>query len=259
MFCWSFPCSSGDFRLTPKNDTVTLLEIEKPTAKDREVLGKLLTTCRAKEWIGGEVGLPDNRKGPGRKPKHVIEIAAPMNEVAAELSLQLHGDGSKTWTAIRFESGAVVVEDGVTPLKVEDGKSEDAPVAAATVREPQRGCPAPEPAERRASEVLRAFSDARQWVQWTTKGFMDVVGEATGKLYRLWHHNEAIDRGLGHLLVDLETGHEVCVYDPLIPAPEEALSIKLAVEHRESWLLDGAANYMGSGYGDDLGFARRFR
>lgn len=243
---WSFPCSSGDFRLLPKDDLHTVLEIERETDKDRAILGRLLTAGRERDWIGPEVGLPDRKTG--RKPTFVIEFNAPMSEVGPALSEQLHGKDVKTWTAIRYSSGVIEIEDGVKAIDLTAGGDKGAPEVAVTVREPQRGCPAPSPADRRASEVLAAFSTSRQWAQWTSRGFMELYGVVTGKLYRLRHHNEAVERGLGHLLIDVETGREICVYDPLVPAPEEALAIKLAVEHREAWLLEKSAAMMGAGY-----------
>lgn len=244
---WSFPCSSGDFRLIPDGEICCKLEIEKPTDNDREVLGKLLTVAREKKWVGPDVGLPNGKKR-GRKAKHIIAIDAPMSEVGPILSDQLHGD-AETWTAIRFESGKVTLEAGSVSMEADDD-AEDKPQVAATVRQPKTGCPAPEPAERRASEVLAAFSTRSQWDQWLRDGFMDLVGPTSGRLYRLWCHKEAVARGMGHLLVDVESGHEVCVYDPGVPPPEEALAIKLAVEHKEGWLLERSSNLLGVGYGD---------
>jgi hypothetical protein len=110
-------------------------------------------------------------------------------------------------------------------------------VAAATVREPRRGCPAPTRCNRRASEVLRVFSSQRQSEQFEREGFMRVIGNRTGSAYRVYHRDEAAARGLTHSLIEARSGHAICVWDDRVPPEEEALAIKLAVEHREGWLM----------------------
>ena len=109
--------------------------------------------------------------------------------------------------------------------------------AAATVRQPRRGCPAPTRCNRRASEVLRVFSTERQHDTFTRQGFMRVIGNRTGQAYFVFHRDEAAQRGLAHSLVEARTGNEVCVWDDRVPAEEEALALKLAIEHREGWLM----------------------
>jgi hypothetical protein len=111
-----------------------------------------------------------------------------------------------------------------------------APIAAAAVRPPARGCPAPEAAQRRASEVLSVFSSASQYDQFQNEGVMRLRGNRTGRTYWLYHRDEAARRRLTHSLLD-SSGAAICVWDERVPAEEEALAIKLAVEHREGWLM----------------------
>ena len=66
---------------------------------------------------------------------------------------------------------------------------------------------------------------------------MRVMGNHTGAAYRLYHRDEAARRGVPRLLVRVATGEPVCVWDGAVPPAEEALAIKLAVEHQEAWLL----------------------
>ena len=37
--------------------------------------------------------------------------------------------------------------------------------------------------------------------------------------------------------MEVSTGHAICAWDDTVPAEEEALGLKLAIEHREGWLL----------------------
>ena len=54
-------------------------------------------------------------------------------------------------------------------------------VAAAAVRRPNRGCPAPTAARRRASEVLSVFSSRSQFAQFQAEGVMRIQGNRTGR------------------------------------------------------------------------------
>jgi hypothetical protein len=129
-------------------------------------------------------------------------------------------------------------------LKAHKGRVQNLPaaivapsvVAAATVKTPRQGCPAPTACERRASEVLRTFSTASQARSWARDGRMRVIGGVSGKSYDLFHRDVAAKRGMSTVLAEVRTGHEVCVWDDRVPPEEEALAIKMAIEHRESWL-----------------------
>lgn len=66
---------------------------------------------------------------------------------------------------------------------------------------------------------------------------MRLVGGTSGNSYLLFHRDVAHRKDMGHTLVDVRSGREICAWDDSVPAEEEALSLKLAVEHRERWLL----------------------
>ena len=83
--------------------------------------------------------------------------------------------------------------------------------------------------------MLRAFSTVDQWARWEAEGLMRVVGSFSGRTYTLFHRDEAARRGHDRVLLDAR-GRAICVWDGSVPAEEEALGIKLAVEHREMWL-----------------------
>ncbi len=221
---WFIPAESGDFRLErdPADPEKALLTIEEPTARDRDRLLPFLKTAVELKWT-------ESMPAIDLLGKTEVHLAVSLTEAGPVLAEDTEKDGS-TWTAVRFTSGKILVVDGTElPTKGE-------PLAAATIPEPKRGCPAPAHARRRASEVLRTFSTRPQWQTWERAGFMRLVGGTTGKSYRLYHRDEAAVRGLGHVLIDVSTGEEVCVWDDGVPAEEEALGVKLAVEHREPWL-----------------------
>lgn len=275
---WFVPTWCGDFRLeaSGRGGKGSILTVEDPTEKDRELLHPFLLAAKQREWI---------KRMPVVKliGKTVIRLQVSVLEAGPVLVKNVH-QGESVWTALRHASGKVTVEDGTGERRLYDasgqlletsqvptkgivektmdvvkgaaeavgsvveaakeaiaGTVEPEPaaavVAAASVREPKRGCPAPTPAERRASEVLRTFSTASQWSSWQKTGSMLVIGSSSGKSYRLYHRDEAARRGLHHTLVEVRTGVDVCAWDDRVPAEEEALSLKLAVEHRERWLL----------------------
>lgn len=292
MQFWFVPTWCGDFRLeaSGRGGRGSLLSVEDPTEKDRLLLVPFLAAAKERGWI---------KRMPTIKliGKTLVRLPVPVTEAGPVLVGNVH-QGEAVWTALRYASGQVTVEDGTgrRHLYGADGKlvetsqlpapakgavekvldaakgamgsvveavggaveaareavsaavtpePEPVPVpvvAAATVREPKRGCPAPTAAARRASEVLRTFSTASQWASWQRTGSMLVVGSSSGQSYRLFHRDEAARRRMAHCLVDVRTGVDVCAWDDRVPPEEEALSLKLAVEHRERWLLSPHGN-----------------
>lgn len=218
---WFVPSWSGDFRLEATDDTC-VLTVEDPSDEDRLKLIPFLVAARKKGWTEAD-GSAIAHKG-----ESVIQIAATLREAGPVLAGSTHGDAA-TWTAVRHVGGTILI-DGAKAVP-------DDATAAATVAPPRKGCPAPTPAERRASQVLRVFSTERQMGTWANEGWMRLVGSHTGEAYRLYHRDEAAKRGLPRLLIRAATGEPVCVWDDRVPPAEEALAIKLAVEHREPWLL----------------------
>jgi len=65
---------------------------------------------------------------------------------------------------------------------------------------------------------------------------MRLIGQS-GRSYDLHHRDAAARRGMSTVLRDVALGCDICVWDDRVPPAEEALAIKLAVEHREAWLL----------------------
>jgi len=229
---WFIPSSTGDFRLESiKDNTSCKLTVNDPTTFEYgEILTPFITKMRKASWI-------DDADGVARKGKTVLKIKASIQTIGAILASIVTESRGETWTAIRSEGGKVTLLSEST----DPGKAiESAPdtIAAVTVKKPRRGCPAPEDANIRASQVLRTFSTEVQWLDFLATGTMKLIGNATGRAYRVFHRKRAVERRLGHLLVD-DTGDEVCVWDDTIPAEEEMLAIKLAVEHREAWLMSG--------------------
>lgn len=222
---WFVPSFAGDFRLTPLDDKRCRLTVEDPTSAEVEQLRSFIRELRIRGAIDDMVGIAPK----GRSEIDVnlaLSVAAPLlvGEVKAE-----------AWTAIRSVGGSVeLVTSGTDDAATAVANNPDAQ-AAVTFNPPHLGCPAPLPCNYRASQVLRTFVTASQWSDWTSNGRMRVVGNQTGTAYTLFHRDAAARRGMAHALVD-GSGNEVCVYDPSVPAEEEALSIKLTLEHREDYI-----------------------
>lgn len=259
MRYWFVPCASGDFRLTALTDEVCRLTVENPTIEDYQLIQPFLAVMVEMGWVPGGKAIVKPEGLTTIDVRVSIAVAGPM------LVGSIHARGD-TWTGVRRESGRVYVNDGVDTTPPPEPAKEtalvpaapslpDPPQAAVTIRPPARGCPAPTPCQRRASEILRTFSTEAQWSSWNSRGRMHVIGNTTGARYTLFHRDEASARGLGHILLApeavegprrwLPVSREVCVWDQKVPPEEEALAVKLAVEHRESWLLEGSDPFPG--------------
>ena len=188
------------------------------------MLKEFIAKCRRGCWI-------DDLDGIAPTGATALVIRKEINVIGPILRHAIHGD-DPTWTAIKYADGKVTLHDDGTALVPTDA------VDTVTVKKPARGCPEPEPAKRRASEVLVAFCTPAQQTSWERKGFLTCIGNRSGQRYTVFHPNEARRRGHAHLLVNA-AGKEVCVWDARVPVEEEVLGIKLAVEHRERWLLEG--------------------
>lgn len=221
MKAWYVPCWSGDFRLEADSPTSCVLTVEAPTAEDTRRLSGFLQWAFDQGWLDA----PKLPKGVDRvmyKLPVGVEVAGP------ELVRSAGVDAG--WTAIKSTEGKITLHDNVPEIP---NNAE----AAVSLSPPHRGCPEPEPTRRRASEVLRAFLTPAQERQWLAEGRFRVIGNATGKAYHVYHADEAARRGLSRCLVDVAENLPICIYDATVPAEEQALSLKLAVEHRENWLL----------------------
>lgn len=220
---WFFPVWSGDFRLERQGEDECLLTVEDPTDADRTRLYPFLAAARQKGWM------PDEDVAIATTGETKLAVRAPLSVAGPVLAGVAHGK-AETWTAVRFAKGTMLFDGAPAPAPDAE--------AAVTVTPPKKGCPAPTAAERRSSQVLTAFSTERQMGMWSEHGWMPVIGNASGRAYRLYHRDEAAKRGIPRLLVRASDGEPVCVWDDRVPPAEEALSIKFAVEHREAWLLN---------------------
>lgn len=220
------PNWTGDFRLeqTPEGCTLT---VENPSPGDRALLQPFLDDARKRGWIGEEAGIGDTLT--------TINIPHAMTKVAPVMAKFLT-EPTKSWTAIRYVGGKVEVVDGTGRKGWWESAKEAAIEAVATITKPNLGCPEPVARNRRASAVLRAFSTASQWRDFEAQGYLNAVGCDTGRLYRVWHEDEAARRGHRRSLTT-ESGEPICAWNQSVPAEEQALSLKFAVEHREAWLL----------------------
>lgn len=220
MRVWYVPTDRGDIRLEPA-DGGSILEITSPSTSERATLDRFVTTCRERGWLK-EV----SPYGSETRTQRIV-LAQSVVELGPILAQAAFQDDA-TWTATRSKTGAIklVSEPAEVPKET---------VAAATFRPPARGCPAPEPANERASDVLRTFCSAGQWFEWERSRSLLAYGSRSGQPYRIYHRGEAHRRGLAYIVV-APTGTEVCVWQGTVPAEEEVLAAKLAIEHRESWV-----------------------
>lgn len=241
---WFIPAWCGDFRLEAHPDDAkrSILTVEDPTESDKARLVPFLAHARERGWV-------DALDGISSRGMSVLHVGASVSEAGQVMAASLFRPGEETWTALRVTGGAIELVNGTMPFDMTAPKASEAPTststpslpakqpeAAVTVRAPRLGCPAPTPAERRASEVLRTFCTQREWDCWQQRSFIPVVGNASGRSYRIYHRTEAARLNMGHTVVD-QDGTEVCMWDDTVPAEEEALALKLALQHREGWLL----------------------
>ena len=227
MRYWFFPTQSGDFRFEQREGGAKLTVV-KATKAEVEKLNLFLPVAAERGWIAADVKL---------RPGASIDLDLETTVKAAGLLFAELTTTDDEWTATRFANGRIILAD--KPLVVSPEKEEAEPVAQVTTKRPARGCPAPEEASRRASEVLRAFSTRKQIEDFEQHGYMRVIGSATGRLYHVYHRTVAAQKRMNHTTVDTSTGFEVCLWDASVPAEEEALTIKLALEHREGWARSG--------------------
>lgn len=237
---WFFPSWCGDFRLERTGERTCRLVVTDPTPAEVQQLGAFLKRARKREWILGIEGV--SARGESR-----LDLAVDLPAAAGALGgLKLPKQG--VLTAVRSAEGRLVA---VTEDQAEAATAaEAAPAAAeaATVRRPTLCCPAPVPGpEVRASEVLRAFCTPRQWAQWLAEGFLTCIGNLSGHRYRIAHRDSELARRQGKITWDVTAGHVIHCYDWSVPPPEEVLSVKLCLEHREAWIRNFSGNLSGHG------------
>jgi len=253
---WYFPSWSGDYRLEAEGEACTLTVVD-PTPSELEQLDEFLGKARERGWIRPSCGIAD-------KGETCLRLTATVDDAGHVLL----GDryGKARLTAVRSEAGKVSILSAVeqqpnttaTPPAPEEaaaaadtkepndkskkkGKGED----AVTVRRPTLCCPTPVPGpDVRASEVLRAFCTPQQWQDWMQKGFLHCRGGLTGRLYRVVHRHNPLAQRQGKIVYDIEGGHVLHAYDWSVPPAEEALTMKLVLEHRENWIRNRSGNYI---------------
>lgn len=119
----------------------------------------------------------------------------------------------------------------VTTTAVETAKPKA--VAAVTVAQPTRGCPAPdfEAVELRANRVLEAFLTPQQLYDFRTEQAFLAIGADTGHKYAITSRNapSKLARSFRSLF-DLTEGNPYCVHDWTVPAAEEMLMFALYVQ-----------------------------
>ncbi len=138
-----------------------------------------------------------------------------------------------------------------------DDASSKKPVKAATVKKPNRGCPAPtfEQIKLRATRVLRAFLSPQQVSDFNRRQRFVTVGADTGHRYMLTSRNapDEIKNFGARCVFDLNENRSYCVHDYEIPAEEELLTLHclLSLPGYEKWaraMPDDSP--VGSGGGD---------
>lgn len=278
---WYFPNRSGDFRLIAVDATSCLLEVEKPTAAERTKVLGFLTQARERGWVEsfeepGEACIQFPLAAPMTEAGALLQQETLANAATwtvvrsadgtitldddsklVERSMKVKGVGEVRVKALleHFGGWGKAVLATARELEQVKGVSPGAagelykalrglPLAAATAPKPRRGCPAPSPARRRASEVLRSFCSRTQWETFLREGFLDAIGNATGKLYRVFHRGRAAELGLPRSMMEVASSHYICAWDNSVPPEEETLMLKLAVEHREAWLRSVAIGHV---------------
>jgi hypothetical protein len=244
---WFIPSWSGDFRLEAEGDDKSRLIVVNPTPAEVDQLGKFLVKAREKGLVPDIAGVSD-------KGESTLTIRAPVAE-AGKLLLGRKAPRKGLLTAVKSVDGKLEVVTGDAESE-EVSEALDKPEAdkAVTTRRPTLCCPTPQvEREVRASEVLRTFCTRKQWEEWVDKGYLHCSGKLTGHSYRIAHRHSPLAAEQRKICWDLHDDHVVHCYDWSVPPPEEALAIKLTLEHREHWIRNVSGMYT-LGYVDDAIF-----
>lgn len=240
---WYIPSWCGDFRLEAASDDVCKLLVTDPTPAEIMQLGKFLTTARKKGWCSPVCGVSE-------KGESVLTLKVPVEKAGLELLSRGETKGLKKrkaiLTAVVSTSGEVVAIAGGEALAESMDKLKDKKEAVTTKR-PTPCCPTPiDGPDRRASEVLQAFSTTRQWQDWMEHGFLVCYGNLTGHPYRVCHRHTDLAKQQNKITWDLHDDHVMHCYDWSVPPAEEVLGVKLCLEHAENWLRN-RSGYFGPG------------
>lgn len=231
---WFFPTWNGDFRLKKVDDERTDLLVVMPTEDERKVLDLLEKFAKKRGWCDDQVQLwPDASYRKSAKMSET-RLAAPITDIAPHLVQKLK-PGAQTLTAIRFHDDTVeVIEEEAMDPKALEKKLAKKPTAAATTKRPTSCCPTCYvDATGPATDSLLAFLTDEQHEQWAEARAIVVRGQLSGHRYIVAHRSSEIAAAGGRMCWDVDDQLPMHFHDNTVPAEEEALAVKLMLEHRE--------------------------
>ena len=226
---WCHPSWNGDFRIEADGDDASTLIVDDATPAEKEILGKFLKKARKKDWVDEAVGIsPEGRT--------TLHLPVPVAE-SGKLLLARRAPRKGILTAVKSSAGELEIVLGDDADKLTDATTKEDADEAVTTRRPTLCCPTPVSGpERRASEVLRAFSTPEQWASWIEHGFLLCTGGLSGHRYRVCNRHSELARRQGKITWDLDDDGIVHAYDWSLPPAEEVLAMKLTLEHAEHWV-----------------------
>lgn len=250
---WFIPSWSGDFRLVAEGEDKCRLIVVNPTLAEIEQLGSFLVKARKKGYVPDIAGVAE-------KGESTLTINASVAK-AGRLLLGRKMPRKGLLTSVKSVDGRLEVVDGdAGSEEVTEAVEKPEADKAVTTRRPTLCCPTPQvEREVRASEVLRTFCTSKQWEEWVAKGYLHCVGNLTGHSYRIAHRHSPLAAEQRKICWDLHDDHVVHCYDWSVPPPEEALAIKLTLEHREHWIRNASGMYTLGAVGDAIFDPRRNR
>jgi hypothetical protein len=229
---WFIPSVYGDVRLVTIDPKTCKVLVEEATPQEKEALEFLRKAATAKKWIpeGQTFGVNTT-------------VNAPIERVA-KLLAKILKPSKKLVSAVKYSNGKIEevteqtfrVTDPKGRLSTPDekaGATSVVPVAATTVQQPTRGCPAPafSPAELRAREVLFAFLTPEQREDFERYNRFVTTGGTTGHRYMITsrHANDQL-KMYHRTLFDLDEKKALCVHDWDIPAEEEMHNLNVLIQ-----------------------------
>lgn len=242
---WYLPSFYGDIRLERVSNGETRLILVGLSSTEKVAVKSLLSECRRtgltkKTWATDE---QLSRIDLDTLTEQQLILTAPISKVQKALEKPMK-PGRDCLSVVRYKNGSIEEVTDKT-IGILDGDPEPdgeapavalvtkEPIAAVTVAQPTRGCPAPDFAavELRANQVLRAFLTPEQLRDFETEQAFIQRGADTGHLYVITSRNAPAQlkhRGF-RTLYDLTEGQAYCVHDWTVPAAEEMLCLGLFV------------------------------
>lgn len=227
---WFFPSWCGDFRLTGDGAEGTLLTVTDPTPVEQEQLHWLIGTCIAQGFAVDGLVAPSGASEVriGRSVDIVGGILAGVTLTRGSLTVNRDESGKVVWAeSLKAKDGELVAAPATAV--------EPSPAASVTVKRPTSCCPdnAMGEVDQLASEVLEAFSTARQWSDWNEHGYLYAIGGRTDHLYQIVHRRHELAEKRTKILYDCTDDGVLHCWDWSVPPAEEVLAMKLFVEHAE--------------------------